>query len=53
MPRTPPDFSPIVGQTYKIGRPAYLYLPNLALVFAVPLVYCAQRLKLGGWGIAC
>ncbi|ELK05148.1 Protocadherin-19 [Pteropus alecto] len=32
-------------QTYKVGGAAELCLPNLALVFAMALVHCAQRLK--------
>lgn len=38
----PPGFSLIASQSYKVGGAADLSLPNLALVFAVVLVYCAR-----------
>lgn len=43
VPVAPPGFSLAVSRIYKVGGAADLSLPNLAVVFAVPLVYCARE----------
>lgn len=48
-----PGFALSVRQISKAEGAADLSLPNLALVFAVALVYCTQRPSCGVGGIAC